>query len=111
VSFNLGAAISICSDFGTTKIKSVTVSIVFPSICDEVIGHNAMIFVFWKLSFKPMFSLYSFTLIKRLFGSSSLSCHKGGVICISEVIDISPSDLGSRLCFTHPSISLDVFCI
>ena len=30
---------------------------------------------------------------------------------ISEVIDISPSDLGSRLCFTHPSISPDVFCI
>ena len=26
-------------------------------------------------------------------------CLKGGVICISEVIDISPSNLGSSLCF------------
>ena len=30
------------------KIKSVTVSIVFPSICHEVMGPDAMIFVFWK---------------------------------------------------------------
>ena len=33
----------------------------------------AMILVFWMLSFKPAFSLSSFTLIKRLFSSSSLS--------------------------------------
>ena len=33
------------------KIKSVTVSIVFPSICTEVMGPDAMIFVFWMLSF------------------------------------------------------------
>ena len=26
-------------------------------------------------------------------------CHKGGVICISEVIDISPRNLDSSLCF------------
>ena len=26
-------------------------------------------------------------------------CHKGGVICISEVIDISPGNLDSSLCF------------
>ena len=37
------------------KIKSVTVSIVFPSICHEVMGPDAMIFVFWMLSFKPGF--------------------------------------------------------
>ena len=34
---------------------------------------DAMIFVFWMLSFKPTFSLSSFTFIKRLFSSSSLS--------------------------------------
>ena len=44
------------------KIKSVTVSIVSPSICHEVMGPDAMIFVFWMLSFKPAFSLSSFTL-------------------------------------------------
>ena len=51
------------------KIKSVTVS---PSICHEVMGLDAIILVFW-ISFEPAFSLSSFTFIKRLFSSSSLS--------------------------------------
>ena len=55
------------------KIKSDTVSTVSPSICHEVMGPDAMILVFWMLSFKPTFSLSSFTFIKRLFTSSSLS--------------------------------------
>ena len=36
-------------------------------------GPDAMILVFWMLSFKPAFSLSSFTLVKRLFCSCSLS--------------------------------------
>ena len=52
------------------KIKSFTVSIVSPSICHEVMGLDAMISVFWMLSFKPTFSLSYFTFIKRLFSSS-----------------------------------------
>ena len=36
------------------KLKSVTVSIVSPSICHEVMGPDAMIFAFWILSFKPV---------------------------------------------------------
>ena len=55
------------------KIKSDTVSTVSPSISHEVMGLDAMIFIFWMLSFKPTFSLSSFTFIKRLFSSSSLS--------------------------------------
>ena len=55
------------------KIKSLAVSIVFPSICYEVMGLDAMIFIFWMLTFKPPFLLSSFTFIKRLFSSSSLS--------------------------------------
>ena len=62
-------------DFGTPKNK---VSHCFPIYCHEVMGLDAMILVFWMLSFKSIFSLYSFTFIKRLF-SSSLSaigwCH------------------------------------
>ena len=54
------------------KIKSDTVSTISPSISHEVMGPDAMIFVFWMLSFKPAFSLSSFTFIKRLFSSSSL---------------------------------------
>ena len=55
------------------KIKSPTVSIDSPSICHEVMGLDAMILVFWMLSFKPAFSLFSFTFIKKLFSSSSVS--------------------------------------
>ena len=49
------------------------VSTVSPSISHQVMGPDAMILVFWRLSFKPTFSLSSFTFLKRLFSSSSLS--------------------------------------
>ena len=39
------------------KIKSDTVSTVSPSISHEMMRPDAMIFVFWMLSFKPSFSL------------------------------------------------------
>ena len=58
---------------GPKKIKSLIVS---PSICCEVMGPDAMILVFWILSFKPAFSLSSFTFTKSLFSSSSLSATK-----------------------------------
>ena len=44
---NFMAAVTICSDFGALKIKPVTVSIVSPSICHEVMGLAAMILVYW----------------------------------------------------------------
>jgi len=81
-SFNLMTAVTICSDFGPRKIKSV--SIVSPSICHEVMALDAMIFVFWMLSFRPAYSPSSFTFIKRVFSSSSLSV----IRVVSEVIDI-----------------------
>ena len=62
------------------------------------------------LSFKPTFSLSSYTFIKRLFSSSSLSAIRV-VICISEVIDISPGNLDSSLCFFQLSVFHDVLCI
>ena len=55
------------------KIKPVSVSIVSPSICHEVMGPDAIIFVFRMLTVKPAFSLSSFTFSKRLFNSSLLS--------------------------------------
>ena len=42
----------------------------FSSICHEMMGPDAMILVFWMLSFKPTFSLSSFTFVKSLFSSS-----------------------------------------
>ena len=55
------------------QIKSLTVSIVSASICHEMMRTDAMILIFWMLSFKPTFSLSYFTFIKRLLSSSLLS--------------------------------------
>ena len=91
------------------KMKSVTVS---PSICYEVMGPDAMIFVLWMLSFKPTFSLSSFRNFLRDALQFFLTFfHKGGVICLFEVIDISPGNLHSSLCFIQSRISHDVLCI
>ena len=51
------AAVTICSDLWAQKIKSLTVSIVSPPNGHEVMGADAMILVFWMLSFKSTFSL------------------------------------------------------
>ena len=51
------------------NIKSLNVS---PSISHEVMGPDAMIFLFWMLSFKPAFSLSSFTPSRASFNSASL---------------------------------------
>src|SRR5574340_766943 len=55
------------------KIKSDTVSTVSLSISHEVMGPDVMILVFLILSFKPTFSLSSFTFINRFSSSSLLS--------------------------------------
>ena len=67
------AAVTICSHFGASKIKSVTVFIVSPSICHEVMVPDAMIFIFWMVVLCQLFPLSSFTFLKRLFSSSLLS--------------------------------------
>ena len=58
------AAVTICSDFGAQKNKVWHCFHCFPSISHEVMGLDAMVFVFWILSFKPTFSLSTFTLAK-----------------------------------------------
>ena len=50
--------------FEPRKIKSATVSTVSPSICHEVMRLNAIILVFWMLSFKPTF-FHSISLSSR----------------------------------------------
>ena len=51
-------------DLEPKKIKSVTISTGSPSIHYELMGPDAMILAFRMLSFKPAFSLSSFTLHK-----------------------------------------------
>ena len=66
---NFVAAVTIHWFWSLRKMKSDTISTFSLSNCYEVIGPDAMILLF-KCCFKPAFSLSSFTLIKRLFGSS-----------------------------------------
>ena len=73
MSFTFMAAVTFAVILEPKKIKSLIVSIVSPSICHEVIGLDAMVLVFLMLSFKPAFSLSSYTFLKRLFSSSSIS--------------------------------------
>ena len=84
------------------KIKSDTVSTVSPSICHEVMGPDAMILVFecWVLS-----QLFHSPLSPSSRGFEFLFtfCHKGGVICISEVIDISPGNLDAACASSSPA--------
>ena len=60
------SAITICSDFGAQKNKVWHCFHCFPIYLPWSDG----IFIFWMLSFKPTFSLSSFTFIKRFFSSS-----------------------------------------
>ena len=55
------------------KIKFATVSTFSPSICHEVMGPDAVIFIFWMLSFKQTFSLSSFTFIKSFSSFSAIT--------------------------------------
>ena len=91
--------------------KSLTVSIVSPSIYHEVMGPDPMIFVFRMLRFKLVFLHSSLSLHQEALQFRLTFCHSGGVTCISEVIDVSPSNLDSSLCFIQPSISHGVLCI
>ena len=65
-------AVTTCNDFGAQENSLSVFPTVSPSICHEVMGSDAMIFVFWMLIYKSTFSLSCFTFIKRLFSSSSL---------------------------------------
>ena len=87
------------------KIKSVTVSMVSASICHEVMRPDAMILICWMLSFKPTFSLSSFTFIKRFFSFFTF-CHKSGVICISENLHILPAILIPACASSSPAFSM-----
>ena len=81
----------------TRKINSVTASTFFLSVCLEVMGPDAMILIF---SFKPALSLSSFTLIKRLFSSSSLPTFR--VVSSAYLRLLKASDLYASTPFVMP---------
>ena len=79
-----------------------------PSICHEVVGPSTMILVFFLFCFvfdvefeaseERIFSLSSFTLIKRLYSSSSLSAIK---MVSSAYLGLLISDVQSSNIYSH----------
>ena len=62
------------------KIKSVTFSIVSPSICYEMMGLDAMIFVFWMLRFFVVVCLFECWFLSQLFHSPVLPSPRGSLV-------------------------------
>ena len=67
------ATVTICSDFGAQENKVFHCFHCYPIYLPWSDGTGCHDLSFWILSFKPTFSLSTFTFIKRLFSSSSLS--------------------------------------
>ena len=91
------AAVTICSDFGAPQKKVSHCFHCFPIYCHEVMGLEGMILVFWMLSFKPTFSLSSFTFVKRLFSYFSLSAIRVVSSAYLRVFSFS-----TRICLVDP---------
>ena len=73
---------------------------IYLSWSDGTRCHDLSFFECWVLSFFTLL-FYFQEALQFLFAF----CHKGGVICISEVIDIFPSNLDSNLCILQPRVS------
>ena len=92
-----------------TKIKSLTVYIVSPSICHEVMGPDAMILVFWMLIFFFFFTFISWRLIILQYCSGfchTLTWISHGFTCVAHLE--LPSHLPWMLSFKQ-SFSLSSF--
>ena len=100
------------------KIKSLSLLPFFSQfICHEVMGRDVMILVFWMLSFKPVFSLSSFTFIKRLFHSSSLSAirvvssaYLRLLICLPAILILALASSNSAYYMMHSAYKLNKQC-
>ena len=78
----------------------------FPNYLPRSDGTGCHDLCFLNVEFQASF----FTLFFH-FHQEALSFSKDGVICTSEVIDVSPSNFDCSLFFIQPSISHDVLCI
>ena len=98
------------------KRKSAATSNFPPSICHAVMGPGAMIlafffFFFLIFSLKPALSLSSFTLIKRLFSSSSLSAIKSGNEFLLSSIFSCLLTCWFTVCFFQGDVNFIIICL
>ena len=93
------------------KIKSVTVSIVSPPICHEVMGQNAMILFFWILSL----SQYFHSLLSPFPPVFNLSQHQGLFQWVSSshqvarVLEFQPQHQSFQWIFRTDFFKIDGF--
>ena len=80
-------------------------------ICQEVKRLDSTIFVFWMLSFKPAFSLFSFTFNKRLFSYSLLSAIKVVSSTYLRLLVFLLAVLIPACESSSPTFSYNVLCI
>ena len=66
-------------------------------------GPDAMILVLLNVEFWVSFFSLLLHLDQEAVWFLFAFCHEGGVICISEVVDTSPGNLDSSLCFIQPT--------
>ena len=100
------AVVTICTDFSAQEEEICRCFHFSLYICQEMMGPEHMILVcccccclfvyFLKFSFKPAFSLSSFTLMKRFFDSSSFSA----IWCCCSVAQPCPTFCDSMDCNT-----------
>ena len=62
----------------------------------------------WQIDGETVETVADFIFLGSKITAESDCSHKGGVICISKVIDISPGNLDSSLGFFQSSVSDDV---
>ena len=74
------------------KIKSITTYTFVTCICHEVMGLYVMILVY-NVDFQASFITLLFHLHQEGFQFLFTFGHLSGIICISEVVDISPMQL------------------
>ena len=94
----LREAATICADHPRASLLE-------EGLCSSIYDKHVDIF---DIPYKsPRYTLY----VSVLFYVPTELRHKGGVICMSEDIDISPGNLDSSMCIFQPSVSHDVLCI
>ena len=107
-SFNFMAAVINCSNFEAPQNKF---SHCFPTYLPWSDGTRCHDLSFLNVEFKPMFSLSSFTSIKRLFSSSSLSAIRVESYLYLRLLIFLLAILIASLHFIQPGILHDVLCI
>ena len=99
------------SDFRAPKNKVCHCFHCFPIYFPGSDGTGCHDLRFLNVELEANFFTPSFTFIKRLFNSSSLSAIRVVLSAYLRLLIFLPGNLDSSLCFFQPSISHDVLCI